>query len=750
MANSTLTVRAELGGLRKDLQDLGGVTEEQAQRMVISLEKRIKKAEDAARAASRGTEKAAKDAARAAERAAKQAEDAWNRGTESIAKKVAEKFGGVGSDFLDMATDAGGAIGTVGVAVAAGAAGAAVLAAAMVGGAMAVGQVIDSAQEARERLKDMAAVAPLSGDTIDALDAWKETSRAASVQADVLTAKVGGMAAAAFLPAMNAAVGLATELDDLLPSISTVVDTIDTLQTGVRIAAGVLSLGATELGLYALGLDDVSASGDLATQTIARFEETQRLLQAHAEPAKAMLQLTEQAMLAETGASSARLALFAQTEAIDKVTSEYVNSLNELNISSAEQLAMANAANATGELRKTQLLEQLDATEAAAQASKDKAAADRAAAAAARATADAERDADAALRDHVAGVKLGQKAFQDIADAEAAAAISAMHWADAQREAAVAQREFEADVARLAIAVDDATEKWTSAGFAVQIWGAQLQGVIDSPAVQALGDLAGDLADEFMAANEREIAALEDRHDRQVQNFEDERARRQRNLDDWLQGEADKIDALQESGELSANEASNERKRLQLELLERKRVEADANAEAKKQLEDKHKRQRDLALKAFKENQAIQRVQATIEGFRAGISLIPAYFYLGPGAPAAAAFTAAAGVGIAIAGINAQKPPEFPMGRLALTPPGSSSPDHTVSAALQPTESVNTTRGTELLGRHNIERASRGQAPGGQPILLAIGGRVVATAVVDALGKATLDPRAGKRDPWRG
>src|SRR5687768_17371100 len=59
-AESSLTVRAELSALRKDLQTSTGMTEGEAERMVIALEKRIKAAESAAKKAAKAQSDAAK------------------------------------------------------------------------------------------------------------------------------------------------------------------------------------------------------------------------------------------------------------------------------------------------------------------------------------------------------------------------------------------------------------------------------------------------------------------------------------------------------------------------------------------------------------------------------------------------------------------------------------------------------------------------------------------------------------------
>lgn len=95
----TLTFRAELADLRKQLATIPGITEGEAKRMAIALEKGLKKAESAAKDAAAQT-RALGDAAKRA----KEAEDAAGRAAEHLAGGVGRVGAGVArlSGALDL------------------------------------------------------------------------------------------------------------------------------------------------------------------------------------------------------------------------------------------------------------------------------------------------------------------------------------------------------------------------------------------------------------------------------------------------------------------------------------------------------------------------------------------------------------------------------------------------------------------------------------------------------------------------
>ena len=115
--------------------------------------------------------------------------------------------------------------------------------------------------------------------------------------------------------------------------------------------------------------------------------------------------------------------------------------------------------------------------------------------------------------------------------------------------------------------------------------------------------------------------------------------------------------------------------------------------------------QKRRVVEAFKRTQALQIAAATIESIRAGIAMIPGFAFLGPFAPAAAAAAAAASLGIAIAGIQAQQPPAFPIGGIV----EGARPDHVMIRA-QPDEGIANLRAMGAPGfREALEAANAGE-----------------------------------------
>lgn len=105
MADVNLTVSAELGDLRRQLESIPGITAEQARLMVAELDRGYKRAE-----------KAAASAAKATRASMKQAEEATKRAAEA-GKELGDRFGNVGSGAgklagaLDMLAPGLGSVG---------------------------------------------------------------------------------------------------------------------------------------------------------------------------------------------------------------------------------------------------------------------------------------------------------------------------------------------------------------------------------------------------------------------------------------------------------------------------------------------------------------------------------------------------------------------------------------------------------------------------------------------------------------
>lgn len=742
------------------LREIPGIADKEFDRMARAISKQYAKA---AAEADRAAKKIADDT----QKAAAKAQSEWERGLEAIGKKIASKFGPISADLADIGTSGAGALGAIGTGAAVGAAGVAALGLAVVGGVKATLSLIDAAEAARDRLEQVAGVDPLPAETIDALDEWRDSSRAAATATDVLTAKVGGIAASVWTPAANAVAGLADELGDLSPRIETVTSTVDTLQTGLRVMAEVVSLGGTELLRYAADLDSVSVSGAQMAESLRLAAETQALLDAHVPIAEKFAVIADQAAMAQTGASKAMVAALAATEAVDRATADYVTSLNTLNISEDERRIQSEAAARIAEVRKGQIIAEAEATDAAALASKAKAEADKASAEAARDAARAEQERSKAL---AATEQLQNQILQTTSDtigaegeieraydarvqaidraskagADAAAVAEALDQAELRRQrdlvalhderAAAIEAEakqnqrLEADLVDLRGAVDDLGDSWIGTGSIVgqiaQVWAEQIQGLMDK--MSPITDVFGQWSDAFSASNDQIIADMESRHGLQMEQFETERDQRQQAIDDWLTGEQQKIDARLADGAISKEQANLELKRLARETEQKRKEAAQQTADAKAELDRRHQDQLAEAKKAFKANQNLQRVQAAIESIRAGISLIPAYAYLGPFAPAAAAATAATSLGIALAAISAHKPPEFPIGRPPL------SPDHQL-VGVRPDEAILPGRTVSQLGGPRAVERLIDRGPHGSTINLHIDGRLVASHALDQM-----------------
>lgn len=103
---------ADLGAIRRELAKLPNMTAEESQRMLIELEKSVRKAEKAAKQATRSTRRAQREAARAAEKASRDAQGGF-RGLIELAGVSSRDITKVGKVFAALASPVG--IATVGI-----------------------------------------------------------------------------------------------------------------------------------------------------------------------------------------------------------------------------------------------------------------------------------------------------------------------------------------------------------------------------------------------------------------------------------------------------------------------------------------------------------------------------------------------------------------------------------------------------------------------------------------------------------
>lgn len=258
--------------------------------------------------------------------------------------------------------------------------------------------------------------------------------------------------------------------------------------------------------------------------------------------------------------------------------------------------------------------------------------------------------------------------------------------------------------------------------------GEQSKEIREAAAKDAL--MAADAAASAIASDIGTLARL--REDAIIDNFEnysesiEKEGRKRRRVQE------EEIAGLLASGQIS--EAEAKRRLDNIDDLE----EADSKKIRKlKKISDA------AVLKSFKTQKASQKALAIIDAARAAMTLTGSMSYLGPLAPAVAAGIAAAGLGIQLAVINAQSPPEFPIGGPVGDRLGSTSVDHVPIMAM-PTEGIVTPRGMDDLGRDGLERINGGS--GSAPnISIQVGPDVVARMVMsspDLAGKIAAEFKA--------
>ena len=197
-----------------------------------------------------------------------------------------------------------------------------------------------------------------------------------------------------------------------------------------------------------------------------------------------------------------------------------------------------------------------------------------------------------------------------------------------------------------------------------------------------------------------------------------------------------RLDGLLESGQITAEQHATEIKNTNAVL----RAKEKADGALLKQ-------KRQAAKKAHSATQAAQISLATIEAARATLALTPFFWFLGPGAPAAAAGVTGVALTAQIGVIKSQPAPSFPGGGLV----GSrmaESPDH-VSISARPDEGIVSPQGMAAIGGEAALSAINRGAPsgGGAPVLM-LNGRMVSgllsQSVRDPRLAATLESMAGR------
>lgn len=727
------------------LAEVAKAAEETADRMVAADEKATRAAEKAAERRVRADERAAERKAKAEERAAERAAIAVERETArkirseekaaAAAAKNAEKMAGgwrnaakqlqqnqlvsEAETLASLFIQVGGSVSQVasiitssirpaalfattlgGVTLAAAAA-----PVALGGMAYAIKAVTEAGIEARDRLDELGRGAEVARESRVAFGEYESAVRELDVALDALTVSIGTEAA-------PAATRLMTSLRLLIeggPEFGTM---LRQSSNDGRMLADVLEYlyGKTMRAAEAYGeFSKILMTGGASLLMDAVGAEADAYADAKAEEADAE--------------ESLRRARTASTEQAIREAAE------------EEQHRSESARRAAGAVADARRKEAAAATEAARKAAE----ADRKAA---RARMEAEREAAAEsarvraelMVDIDARTQRTEELIaltKELRDASVAADEAAFTknlvalWAQSEqagRAAVETQALVDQELARSIAATDAYAGSWEQIGDVIK---AIAPDVLDL--AQVVGSTVNSMLGDLQTLSDQRIQSLQETAEAEVAAAVDAAER-------WAEGENNLIDMMEERGQLSEQEAAAERRRVDENLAAKKKAADDLAADERK-----------AAMEAFRRSQSLAGTQAAIAAALSAVALIPSLAYLGWGAPFAAAGLAGGALATQIAVINSQQPPEFPMGLRA------TSPDHPRLVAVQDGEPVLPRRSVDLLGGPTaVDRLIAGQRPGGQgPVNVYLGRRLLAQAIEETTPSKPLDPRTGRRDPWK-
>jgi hypothetical protein len=591
--------------------------------MVAGLNRELRKATAAAKAAARDSEQAWKSAGQGMKTALSQIGG------------VAGQVGGVLFELGEKVSAAGAGAGALGVA-----AGGAVVGVAALG--LAARGLADGALSARDRLDEMGMAAAIPEESRAALAEYEQASKDLRVQVDLLTVSVGSSLAPALTDAASAAIGAVAAFGDVSDSLSGIID------PAYEAAQALSWLSPARWSVAALEL----AYGKLVARGEEVADQTQDAA-VNAEDYYAALGLVND------GLTTGNTILGDYTPAVTKA---------------------AEATKGAGNM----------AAETAA-------------------------------------------AYREMVAARAAATNAAIAEIGAQREARETAdavvgslEEMNVSLVDLQAEMADYSGSWEHLGDVAQQVSGEIGDALSGPIAGELDKVFGSI----MELNDIANAQLQEQAEAQI-------ARATEIAETKRDHQLEEVDRLEEIGRLSGKEAAAERKRINDLYRERQRAANKLGREEQR-----------LARKNFKVNQALQITQAVMDGARAAVSLVPAFSFAGPLAPVLAAGVAAPATALQIAVIKKQEMPEFPTG--GMVPGGGTSPDHRAIAA-QGGEGVLSRRGVAAIGGPAaVDAANAGRGTGSQRVQVMLGRKVLAEAITDVLGRATLDPRRGKIDPQGG
>jgi len=710
--DAVLRISAEIDEYKRVLAKIPGITQKQAKLASAKLAKEL----------SKGQVAASNSATKAAKKSAKSWTDSTGdtkAGFESM-KQAAEAFGGqvgaaagiaekLGRSFME----AGKFAGPVGVAfggVALAVAGVGLAAAA---GAKALFAIMDAADQAIDRLKEIEGTKPIPRNTIVQLDAWRQAALGAEAAGERLKVILAGELAGAFLGTAQFLTVIANGAATTAEAVGNLADRFGGVSQALRTAVALFSGGGSEILRWAVGFDAIAeasshAADGLVDAAKAAEENTEAMLASVAANTE-WVALQKSAILAMTGATDAQIKNFAALERVDAAAQARIETLD------AETLSGQKAIRTTqnhAEKMKGLIQAEFEATEA----TKRRTAAMRAASEAAREQ--AKLDAEAAenakkLDQFLQGVRKGREAGAKMEAAHAKEMIQLEIEAAAARAAATASDLADAAVvaAKQKAADDEATKKRR------QIQDLAVEGA--SVAIDAIGAV---LDAQIQASRAAVDAALNNIDE--LREVRKDAAQEQKDLNDRLL--TDEQRAAQEKAALLAQEMAD-RSGASQAAIDATRAEAKADIKAEKR---KLKSARRQAKKLAKGQKALGLLDV---GVNTAAAIMKAFALFGPppSPPGVAAAGIAAAAGLTQAGIVAsQKPPQFHQGNVPAFPSFTGGPDEFL-ALQRAGESTLNQRATEEIGRGNVEKLNQtGALPSaGATFVNVLDGRTISRAM---------------------
>lgn len=266
------------------------------------------------------------------------------------------------------------------------------------------------------------------------------------------------------------------------------------------------------------------------------------------------------------------------------------------------------------------------------------------------------REAEDAAADLVNGLGDVRQLEAEAAAARARATEATEAQAAATRDLAEAERERMAELAELG----DFSEMIEALDSQVADFRSSLvAGVTEAAA--AISSTFGGITSGLLTLRQRELDTIIATGQAQVANAEQEAELRAAASSQLV---ADQL----ASGAISEAEADRRQAAIDAEL--------SAELSAASRLADN---ERDMALQSFRATQSMQRAEAIMEAASAALTMIPAFAWMGPGAPIGAAAAAGAALATQLAVISSTPPPQFPTGL---------DPDHRRVVAIQDREAI--------------------------------------------------------------